>query len=117
MATTRYSQYFKSCKEIPENSFINKYRRKSIRNDGKDNLSTIIINATQEYTVLIDEVDNLIKHLIDGLSVLQDIAKDHVVRSKTLVEEINKLYENNENPAPEMIDTLDLFNFFCQRLG
>ena len=34
-----------------------------------------------------------------------------------LAEDLNKLYENDENPTPEMLDTLDLFGYFCQRMG
>ena len=27
------------------------------------------------------------------------------------------MYENDENPTPEVIETLDMFYFFCQKLA
>jgi hypothetical protein len=80
-------------------------------------LTEIIIQATQEYKMLIDDLDDFLKNLSEFFLALGTNTKDNNECGRPVIEELNKLYENEENPTPELIEALDLFYFFCQKLG
>jgi hypothetical protein len=43
--------------------------------------------------------------------------KDQSEKTKVILEEINKLYDNDESPSPQMLETLDLFSYLLQKLS
>lgn len=104
---------------LRESTLLIKYKRRgNVKIDeNNDKLTEIIINATQEYNDLIAGVEGTIKNLIEGLSLIAANSKEKADIARGITEELNALYENDENPTPEMLDTLDLFSYFCQRVA
>jgi hypothetical protein len=104
---------------VRESTLLIKYKRRGpkVEDGSNDKLTEIIINATQEYNDIINSVEAVIKSLMEGFTLISANAKERIDASKAIMEELNKLYETDENPTPELLDTLDLFAYFCQRMG
>jgi hypothetical protein len=54
---------------------------------------------------------------MDGFAVASVNCKHYEESSKLMMEEVNKLYDNDESPTPEMIETLESFHYFCLKIG
>ena len=104
---------------IRESSLLHKAKRRNNlrQEESADKLSEMIINVTQEYNELIKMVESGYQALEAGLQLMSVHSEERKQTAKQIREELNRLYEQDENPTVELMETLDLFNYFSVKLG
>ena len=87
---------------IRESSLLQKVKRRgNVRQEeSADKLAEIIISVTQEYNDLIGVIESSYQALEGGLALMGTRIDDRRVTAKQIVEELNRVYEQDENPTP-----------------
>ena len=103
---------------MKESSLFQKFKRRPFGSNSEQvNLTETITQATQEYKMMIDDLTESLNILSECLLSIGGSTKENHESGKSVIEELNKLYENDENPTPELIESFDLFYYFCQKLA
>ena len=85
-------------------------------NEDYDQIVSSMISSIQEYNVILEDLEKIIKILDEAFKRLgRKVREDIDSNNKVLLEYMNNLYEIGENPSSEVTRTFDLFSYFTQK--
>ena len=97
---------------------ISQSKGKKKGNEDPDVIVSNMISSIQEYNIIMEELEMILKGFDEGLKRLGKRVKDVIDgNSKVFLENMNNLYEIDENPSAEVTKTFDLFSYFTQKFA